>query len=152
MAKKRADPLRRSIGDLSRMTGTKIPTIRYYESIGLMPEPARSTGNQRAYDDSHATRLAFVRHARELGFSLDAVRELLALSDDPARSCAEADRIASEQLIAVRRRIGRLQALETELERMIAGCRHGSIAECRVIEVLGDHSLCGHVHGAPDDR
>lgn len=141
----------RSIGDLSRMTGTKVPTIRYYESIGLMPEPARSAGNQRSYDGSHATRLAFIRHARELGFSLDAIRELLALSDDPERSCAQADRIATEQLVAVRLRIGRLQALETELERMLVECRHGSIADCRVIEVLGDHAHCAHGHAAPED-
>ncbi|GLK67333.1 MerR family transcriptional regulator [Hansschlegelia plantiphila] len=151
MTKNRADSGRRSIGDLAAMTGTKIPTIRYYESIGLMPEPARSAGNQRAYGDRHATRLAFIRHARELGFALDAIRELLALSDDPDRSCFDADRIAKEQLVAVQRRIVRLKALETELERMLGDCRHGSIRECRVIEVLGDHSLCGHLHAEPED-
>lgn len=151
MASTKAGASVRSIGDLSRMTGTKVPTIRYYESIGLMPEPARSAGNQRSYDEVHATRLAFIRHARELGFPLDAIRALLALSDDPDRSCADADRIATEQLVAVRRRIGRLQALESELERMLVECRHGSIANCRVIEVLGDHAHCAHGHAAPED-
>lgn len=134
------------IGALARRTGTKTPTIRYYESIGLMPPAARSSGNQRLYDESHLTRLAFIRHARELGFPLDAIRELLTLADDPNHPCESADRIARQQLAAVRRRISRLRALETELERMTQ-CSQGSIAECRVIEVLGNHDLCVSDHG-----
>ncbi|HYK80892.1 MAG TPA: MerR family transcriptional regulator, partial [Micropepsaceae bacterium] len=82
-----------SIGDLSRDTGCKVQTIRYYEQVGLMPEAGRTAGNQRVYDRGLADRLAFIRHSRELGFSLDAIRELLTVSDDPNRSCEEADRI-----------------------------------------------------------
>jgi DNA-binding transcriptional MerR regulator len=145
MATNGARPRPLVIGSLARRTGTKTATIRYYESIGLMPTPARSSGNQRIYDGRHLTRLAFIRHARELGFPLDAIRELLDLADDPERSCEDADRIATEQLVAVRRRISRLRALETELQRMLA-CRHTRVAECRVIEVLGNHGLCESDH------
>ena len=131
-----------TIGQAAGATGCKVQTVRYYEQIGLMPEPARTTGNQRLYSEADLQRLAFVRHARELGFPLPAVRDLLRLADSPSQSCEAADSIAREQLGQVKRRITRLQALKRELERMIAQCAGGSIAECRVIEVLGDHSKC----------
>ncbi|MFX5510091.1 helix-turn-helix domain-containing protein, partial [Acinetobacter baumannii] len=117
-----------TIGNLARRAATKVPTIRYYETIGLMPAPFRSEGNQRLYDPGQANRLMFIRHARELGFSVDAIRSLLALSDQPGRSCEEADRLASEQLAGVRSRIDRLRALEAELARMVQSCRHGNVA------------------------
>ena len=129
-----------AIGDLSRQTGCNVQTIRYYEQVGLMPEPARTSGNQRRYGVRHAERLAFIRHGRELGFSLDAIRQLLGLVDDPERSCATADGIARAQLEQVEGRIARLQALKRELERMVEECRGGRIADCRVIEVLADHT------------
>lgn len=128
------------IGELARRTGCKVQTIRYYEQIGLMPEAARTLGNQRIYGRAHSDRLAFIRHSRELGFPLDAIRQLLTLADDPAQPCATADRIAQEQLVAVQARIARLEALKVELERMVEQCRHGTIGHCRVIEVLADHS------------
>ncbi|MGQ3672254.1 MerR family transcriptional regulator [Xanthobacter sp. TB0136] len=135
-----------SIGKLSRATGVKVPTIRYYEQIGLLAAPERNSGNQRLYDSRARERLAFIRHARELGFPLEAIRELLGLSDDPASSCEQADAIAQRQLAQVEARIERLQALREELERMVHQCAHGTIAECRVIEVLGNHALCEHEH------
>ncbi|HEY0276002.1 MAG TPA: helix-turn-helix domain-containing protein [Paenirhodobacter sp.] len=137
-----------TIGKLAQETGVKVPTIRYYEQIGLLPAPERSTGNQRLYGAGQLDRLRFVRHARDLGFPLEAIRDLLSLSDRPDQSCAGADGIAREQLIAVRARITRLQALEGELQRMVAQCDHGTIRDCRVIEVLGDHALCQHHHAA----
>ena len=138
-----------SIGKLSRATGVKVPTIRYYEQIGLLPEADRSTGNQRLYDKTTLERLSFIRHARELGFPLEAIRELLSMADQPDISCAAADDIARRQLGAVRERITRLQALQTELERMVVQCAHGTVSDCRVIEVLGNHDLClHHDHGA----
>ena len=138
-----------TIGRLGQATGVKVPTIRYYEQIGLLAEPERSTGNQRLYGRKAQERLAFIRHARDLGFSLEAIRDLLSLSDRPDQSCEAADLIARQQLAAVEQRIERLIALKGELERMVVQCAGGSIADCRVIEVLGDHSLCGtnHVHG-----
>lgn len=129
-----------SIGDLARQTGTKVETIRWYERDGIMPAPARTEGGRRAYTRVHMDRLAFIRHARELGFPLDDVRALLRLSDDPGRPCEEADTIAREHLGTVRSRIARLQALEAELVRMVDACGHGNMAECRVIEVLADQS------------
>jgi len=131
-----------SIGELSRRTGVKRPTIRYYEQIEMLPEPDRNGGNQRLYDQDTVDRLTFIRHARELGFPLEAIRDLLSLTDDPAQSCAAADAIARAQLVDVQRRLARLQALKQELDRMVKQCAGGSIADCRVIEVLGDHSLC----------
>ena len=137
-----------TIGRLAEATGTKVPTIRYYEQIGILPEPERSAGNQRLYGKATLERLRFLRHARELGFPLNAIRDLLSLSDRPDQSCDAADTIARAQLEAVRARIARLRALEAELERMVRQCAHGTIADCRVIEVLGDHSLCDHDHEA----
>lgn len=133
-----------SIGKLGQAAGVKIPTIRYYEQIGLLRPAARSEGNQRLYAPSTLSRLAFIRHARDLGFPLEAIRDLLALQDDPNQPCAAVDRIAQSQLKAVNRRIARLEALRCELEKMIAQCAHGSVADCRVIEVLGNHDLCLH--------
>lgn len=138
-----------TIGKLSKTAGVKVPTIRYYEEIGLLPEAERSAGNQRLYDAATMDRLSFIRHARELGFTLEAIRDLLSLSDTPDQSCAAADQIAKAQLVAVRDRLARLRALEVELERMIAHCAQGTIADCRVIKVLGNHDLCSHAHDAP---
>jgi DNA-binding transcriptional MerR regulator len=128
------------IGDLARATGCKVQTIRYYEEIGLMPEPMRTAGNQRRYDQRHADRLAFIRHSRDLGFPLDAIRQLLALADHPEQSCESVDAIARVQLADVERRMGRLRALKTELERMLAQCVGGKVRDCRVIEALSDKS------------
>lgn len=131
-----------TIGRVAEAAGCNVQTIRYYEQIGLLPPPPRSSGNQRLYDDASICRLAFIRHARELGFSLQAVRDLISLGDEPEQSCEAADAIAKAQLEDVERRIQRLHALRRELERMIEQCKGGRIADCRVIEVLGDHSLC----------
>ncbi|NOZ31509.1 MAG: helix-turn-helix domain-containing protein [Alphaproteobacteria bacterium] len=132
----------RTIGWLARRTNTKVQTVRYYEQIGLMPEPPRSEGNRRLYEEAHADRLAFIRHSRDFGFSLDAIRELLGLVDHPDQSCVVADRVARSQLVEVNLRISRLEALRTELERMAEQCSGGNVAQCRVIEVLADHSKC----------
>ena len=132
------------IGELAKATGTKVQTIRYYEQIGLIPAPARSTGNQRRYDRRALERLGFVRHARELGFTLESIRSVLELSDNPDQSCAEADRMARARLIEVESRIKRLKALKRELNRMIEAYAGGSVSDCRVIETLADHRHCQH--------
>lgn len=136
-----------SIGKLSEAAGVKVPTIRYYEQIGLLPEAGRSTGNQRLYGPAARDRLAFIRHARDLGFPLDAIRDLLGMSDRPDQPCAAVDSIAKAQLLAVEGRIARLMALKSELERMITQCAGGSVADCRVIECLGSHAHCTTDHG-----
>ena len=131
-----------TIGALAKQTGTKVQTIRYYEQIGLMPEPGRTEGGQRRYGDAELDRLSFIRHARQLGFTLEAIRELLDLSDHPDRPCNEADAIARRQLKQVEQRLARLEALRTELKRMVHECTGGRTADCRVLEVLRDHSEC----------
>lgn len=135
-----------SIGEAARTSGVKAPTIRYYEQIGLLPAPPRTDANRRCYGPDDLRRLAFIRHARELGFEVTAIRTLLTLQDDPGQSCAIADGIARARLIEVEQRIARLTALKAELEVMVEGCRHGRLAECRVIEVLADHGQCAHPH------
>jgi len=124
------------IGDLGKATKTKVETIRYYEQIGLLPAPARTSGNYRAYGAEHLGRLSFIRRARDLGFTLDQVRELLGLSDQTDRSCAAVDKIAREHLAEVDRKIADLKALRGELDNVIGQCRCGTIAECRIIEAL----------------
>ena len=135
-----------SIGAASRNCGVKVPTIRYYEQIGLLPPPPRTEGNRRTFNARDLRRLAFIRHARELGFEIDAIRTLLTLQDDPHQPCATADAIARARLTEVQQRIDSLTALKAELEAMIESCRHGEIAECRVIEILADHSQCMRTH------
>src|SRR4051794_15033376 len=115
------------IGEAARFSGVKVPTIRYYEQIGLLPAPPRTEGNRRHYDDADLRRLAFIRHARELGFEVDAIRTLLVLQDEPNQSCAAADLIARARLIEVEQRIASLTALKAELKRMVSGCAHGKV-------------------------
>jgi DNA-binding transcriptional MerR regulator len=135
-----------SIGELSRRAGVKIPTIRYYEQMGLIEAPERSEGNQRRYTKGHLERLSFIRHGRDLGLPIEAIKELISLAGHPERPCADADRIAAEHLAAVREKIARLKRLEAELERMALGCTGDHIGECYVIQSLADHSLCGQEH------
>lgn len=135
-----------TIGTAARQSGVKVPTIRYYEQIGLLPDAPRSGSNRRLFAPGDVRRLIFIRHARELGFDLNAIRALLSLHDHPDQSCASADSIASARLAEVQGKIAGLQALAAELERMLAGCAHGRVETCRVIETLADHSLC-HFHG-----
>jgi DNA-binding transcriptional MerR regulator len=132
------------IGEAARQSGVKVPTIRYYEQIGLLPTPTRSEGNRRSYEATDLQRLSFIRHARELGFEIEAIRALLTLQDDPSQPCETADTIAKARLIDVEQRIRSLTALKLELKVMIEGCRHGKVAECQVIEVLADHGRCRH--------
>ncbi|QQR40060.1 MerR family transcriptional regulator [Devosia rhizoryzae] len=133
-----------AIGKVSEATGVKIPTIRYYEQIGLLPAPPRTEGNRRTYDRKDAERLTFIRHSRELGFEIDQIRTLLDLQDRPYQSCADADTIAKARLLEVKDKIASLKALGAELERMVEGCSHGRVESCQVIEILADHGKCRH--------
>jgi DNA-binding transcriptional MerR regulator len=131
------------IGVAATRSGVKVPTIRYYEQIGLLPKPPRTKSNRRSYETADLRRLAFIRHARELGFGIDAIRALLTLRDNPDQSCGAADRIARARLDEVERRIDALVVLKAELQRMITACSRGRVAECRVIEVLANHGKHG---------
>ncbi|GAA4216926.1 helix-turn-helix domain-containing protein [Sphingomonas endophytica] len=125
-----------TIGDLGKATNTKVETVRYYERIGLLPKPVRSSGNYRTYGAAELGRLSFIRRARDLGFSLDQVRALLSLSDDRTCDCAGVDRIANEHLREVDRKLADLTALRRELKAVIESCDGGTVAECRIIEAL----------------
>ncbi len=131
-----------SIGQLGRFTHTKVPTVRYYEQIGLIKPLGRSEGGQRRFDQSSVQRLSFIRHARELGFTLDAIRQLLGLADRPSESCEPVDGIVQQQLHEVDQRLARLQTVREELQRMLDQCAGGTAGDCRILEVLADHSLC----------
>ena len=136
-----------SIGQLSKRTGVKVPTIRYYERTGLLPEPHRTEGNQRRYGSTGLERLSFIKHARELGFSISAIASLIELEENPDRSCQQATDIAREQLVSVQEKIKKLRALETELERVADGCRgKGKSKDCYVLASLADHRLCRSAH------
>lgn len=126
-----------TIGDLGKATKTKVETIRYYERIGLLTAPARTSGNYRSYGERELGRLSFIRRARDLGFALDQVRALLKLSDDRSQDCANVDRIAREHLGEVERKLADLEALRRELNALIDSCDGGSVAQCRIIEALG---------------
>ena len=124
------------IGELAAATSTKVETVRYYEKIGLLAPPARSASNYRSYGNEHLARLSFIRRARYLGFTLEAVRELLTLSDDNDQSCEAVDLLASAHLAEVERKISDLSALHHELTRVLGSCRHGTIGDCKIIETL----------------
>ena len=135
-----------SIGDLSGRTGVKVTTIRYYEQQGLMPHPDRTEGGQRRYDRDGLRRLAFIKHARDLGLRITAIRDLIALSDKPAQSCVDAHKIASAHLADIRNRIDRLKRLEAELDRIAQHTDGGIAGECSVLEALEDRGQFRHSH------
>ncbi|MBL4906525.1 MAG: helix-turn-helix domain-containing protein [Sneathiella sp.] len=135
-----------SIGQMSKQTHVKIPTIRYYEQMGLIAPPVRTEGNQRRYSQAALERLSFIKHARDLGLTIEAIRDLTDLSAHPEKPCADAHRIAKEHLASVRERIAKLQRLEVELARIEVGCDTGQMESCYVIQALADHSLCVEEH------
>lgn len=127
---------RYSIGALAEATDTKVETVRYYERIGLLPEPGRTSGNYRSYGDTHLGRLSFIRRARDLGFTLDQVRTLLGLAEARDDDCCAVDAIAQNHLEDIERKIADLKALRRELRDLIGQCQKGVIAECRIIGAL----------------
>lgn len=142
-----------SIGQMARISNSKVQTIRYYEQIGLLPEPERTPGNQRIYRQVQLDRLGFIRHSRELGFSLEQIKEMLTLSDDPGQSCETVDQIAGRHLQEVESRIARLQSMRKELRRMISQCSGNKVADCRIIQALSNHQLClADQHPAAEDN
>ena len=134
-----------SIGELSKLTGVKIPTISYYEQKGLIQAAERSVGNQRRYSKAGLSRLSFIRHSRDLGFTIEDIKGLLELSQHPEKPCSDAHSIAVQHLHNVQGRIAKLRRLERELKR-ISKCEADNVADCAVIETLADHGLCETEH------
>ena len=126
-----------SIGELSRRTGVNIETIRYYERINMMPHPPRSTSGRRAYGEVETRTLAFIRRARELGFSLDEIRALLALSAHHGdEMCVEVRQLAANHLGDIRAKIADLRAMERILADAVRRCDEGESARCPLIDAL----------------
>ena len=129
------------IGKLAALTGVKIPTIRFYEQNDLVPPPGRTEGGQRRYDEGAVRRLHFIRHARDLGFSVDDIRQLLSLSEHPAMPCGAATDIARHHLRQVEGKIARLRLIRSELKRMIEDCSGGSAGNCRILEAIAHEGI-----------
>lgn len=129
-----------SIGALARQAGCTVPTIRYYEEIGLLPAANRTEGGQRLYGEQAIRRLSFIRRVRSFSFSIEQVRELVSLSDEPGRPCLEVRDIASLHLSEVRKKISELQELEAQLERFVGSCNTacagGTALDCTILEDL----------------
>lgn len=125
-----------SIGALSRRTGCHIETIRYYERIGLMPEPARTAGGHRSYSGAHRRRLGFIRRCRELGFAIGEIRVLLGLVDGGDYTCGDVKAVADRHLDGIRRKMADLKRLERTLKSIAAACDGGQVPECPIIDAL----------------
>ena len=125
-----------SSGALAKETGVNIETIRYYEKIGLMPEPFRTTNEYRVYDETDLKRLSFIRRCRDLGFSLDEVRGLLGLVDGGDYTCAEVRDLSIVHLGDVRQKIRDLRKMERTLKEMVSQCDGGLVPECPIVDRL----------------
>lgn len=129
-----------SIGILAKLAGCTVPTIRYYEEVGLLPEAARTEAGQRSYGESALRRLTFIRRCRDFGFSIDQVRELVGLVDQPDRPCLEVRDIAARHLTEVRRKLAELKALENSLNAFVCSCdtacAGGAAVDCTILEDL----------------
>ncbi|MEK8034800.1 helix-turn-helix domain-containing protein [Ideonella sp. DXS29W] len=131
---------RLSIGLVARRTGATVPTVRYYEDIGLLPPAARTEAGQRSYDEATIRRLVFIRRCRDFGFSIEQVRELVGLVDEPDRPCAEVRDIAAAHLAQVRQKLEELKALEASLSTFVCSCdtacSGGPAVDCTILEDL----------------
>jgi DNA-binding transcriptional MerR regulator len=131
---------RLSIGFVARQTGCTVPTIRYYEEIGLLPPTARTESGQRQYGEAALRRLLFIRRCRDFGFSIDQVRELAGLVDQPDRPCIEVREIAALHLAQVRRKLEELRELEASLDGFVGSCdtacAGGAAVDCTILEDL----------------
>lgn len=125
-----------SIGALAQATGVKVPTIRYYEDVGLLPRPTRTRQGRRIYDEHDLERLQFIRRARDFGFSVAVVRELVHIAERPEQPCDEADIIAGRRLREIEVEISRLCALRDQIREIVDDCRPGLVADCQVVALL----------------
>lgn len=128
--------MRMKISEAAAASGCHLETIRYYERVGLMPRPTRTGSGYRAYAPADVERLRFISRGRELGFSLEEIRSLLRLNDDPMLSCGDVDAVARAHLADVHQRIEELQRMAVELERVIAQCVGGERGTCTILGAL----------------
>ena len=127
-----------TIGAVARQAGIGIDTIRYYEREGLLPKPRRRASGYRDYDGGAVERLRFIRRAKDLGFTLEDIRELLALSTDRERGVKSVRQRAEVRLAEVERRIRELQRVKRGLKQLIDACPgHGALEHCPILRALG---------------
>ncbi|PKO56846.1 MAG: Cd(II)/Pb(II)-responsive transcriptional regulator [Betaproteobacteria bacterium HGW-Betaproteobacteria-21] len=125
------------IGELARVTGTQVETIRYYEREGLLPTPARTDGNFRIYERIHVERLSFIRHCRSLDMTLDEIRVLQRINDAPAEDCGDVNTLLDKHIGHVAARIRELRGLERQLKDLRAQCNgEGDAAHCGILHEL----------------
>lgn len=126
------------IGKLAKQAGCKVETVHYYEKTGLMPEPPRTEGGHRVYTLTHIKRLNFIRRTRELGFSIEQVKELLKFIDEPDHYCGEVKAMAMLKVREVQEKIDDLQRLKKALNLMVGQCKGKkySIDDCPIIDAL----------------
>jgi len=143
------------IGELARVTSTQVETVRYYEREGLLPTPARTDGNFRIYEDTHAERLSFIRHCRSLDMSLDEIRILLRFKDAPGANCGDVNTLLDAHIVHVAARIRELRVLERQLKSLREQCPQArDAAHCGILHELSQPACPGapisggHVHGA----
>jgi MerR family mercuric resistance operon transcriptional regulator len=122
--------------EIAKRTGCNLETVRYYEKVGLLPEPPRTQGGHRAYGAEHERRLRFILRARELGFTLDEIRALLQLVDERNAPCGQVRDVAATHLQDVQEKIADLKRMERVLKGVITQCADGSRPECPLIETL----------------
>ena len=122
--------------ELARRTGCNLETVRYYEKIGMMPDPPRTAAGYRVYGSDHVSRLKFILRARELGFSIEEIRGLLDLVDGGDQTCAEIKERTERHLSNVRTKIADLRRIEIVLAAAAARCSGGGVPDCAVLETL----------------
>jgi MerR family mercuric resistance operon transcriptional regulator len=125
-----------SIGELSKLSGVNIETIRYYERIKMLPAPPRTATGRRVYGPAEKRTLSFIRRSRDLGFTLEEIRALLDLGGPERASCADVHKIASAHLAKVRIKLSDLAKLEAILAETVAGCSDGAAPDCPVLDIL----------------
>lgn len=146
------------IGELAKITGCEVETIRYYEREGLLQTPPRSAGNYRCYGAEHAEQLLFIRHCRSLGMPLDDVRTLQHVQANPEAACDEVDALLDRQLQQTQERIAALQQLQEQLQSLRNACRsHLSVRECGILRNLQSSAarsdcVCHHKRDACSTR
>lgn len=142
-----------SIGVLAQQTGCTVPTVRYYEEIGLLPAGPRTEGGRRVYGQAAVRRLTFIRRCREFGFSIEQVRELVSLVDEPDRPCIEVRDVASKHLAQLREKLAELQALERNMEAFVCSCdtacAGGAAVDCTILEDLASSAGSLQLRKAP---
>lgn len=153
--------MKMKIGELAKMAGCQVVTIRYYEKEGLLPEPDRTGANYRLYGDEDIERLRFIRHCRRHGMKLSEIRELLAFKRDPKADCGWINTLVEEHIANVSEQIASLTQLKEQLEELLRKCSGGRKSGCGIIKSLGEADSCpfcedfrcketGHAAGLPD--